>query len=177
VFPDAAAPLERQSIRLLGLRASRIARAWAVYKSRAPIRPVTAYHCSHSSCLVLLTKPHSIGGNLIQVYKERLLGDPDGTTVTIGSPDSEHIEVMGAIHGITVAKQLLKRSYQSESAAVMFGQHKRSFRCEPDSLVINSSYIHDWDVYSLPYEEKKRRCKKGCANCVAFNFMIQLTTC
>jgi len=99
-------------------------------------------------------------GNLIQVYKERLLGDPDGTTVTIGSPDSEHIEVMVAIHGITVAKQLLKRSYQSESAAAMFGQHKGSFRCEPDSVVINSSYIHDWDVYSLPYEEKKRRYRR-----------------
>jgi len=99
-------------------------------------------------------------GNLIQVYKERLLADPDGTTVTIGAPDSEHIEVMVAIHGITVAKQLLTRSYQTEFTAKWFGQHKRSFRCEPDSVVINSSYVHDWDVYSLPYEEKKRRYRR-----------------
>jgi hypothetical protein len=99
-------------------------------------------------------------GNLIQVYKERLFADPHGTTVTIGFPDSEHMEVIVAMHGTTVAKQLLTRSYQSESAVVMFGQHKRSFRCEPDSVVINSSYIHDWDAYSLPYEEKKRHYRR-----------------
>jgi hypothetical protein len=98
--------------------------------------------------------------NLIQVYKEHLLADPDGTTVMIGSPDSEHIEVIVAIHGITVARQLLTRSYQSENAAVWFGQHNRSFRCEPYGIVINSSYIHDWDVYSLPYEEKKLRYRR-----------------
>lgn len=98
--------------------------------------------------------------NLIQLYKERLLIDPDDTTVTINSPDSEHIEVLVAINGITIKRQTLTRSYQSEFAAVMFGQHKRSFRCEPDSVVINSSYIHDWDVYNLPDEEKKHRYRK-----------------
>lgn len=98
--------------------------------------------------------------NLIQIYKERLLADPDDATVTIGYPDSEHIEVIVAIHGVTVAKQLLIRSYQSETAAVWFGQQKRSFRCEPDSVVLNSSYIHDWEVYSLPNEEKKRRYRR-----------------
>lgn len=99
-------------------------------------------------------------GNLIKVYRERLLADPDDTTVTIGSPDSEHIEVIVAIHGVTVAKQLLTRSYQSEFSAAMLGQDNRSYRCEPDSIVINSAYIHDWDVYSLPGGEKNRRYRR-----------------
>ena len=98
--------------------------------------------------------------NLIQVYKEHLLADPDSTTVTIRSPDAEHIEVVVATDGITVAKQVLTRSYQSESAAIIFGQDKLSFRCEPDSVIINSSYVHDWDVYRLPDEEKKRRYRR-----------------
>jgi hypothetical protein len=93
--------------------------------------------------------------NLIQVYKERLLADPDGTTVTIGSPDPEHIEVIVAIHGMPVAKQLLTRSYQSANILEWFGQHKLSCRCEPDSVVTNSSFIHDWDVYSLLTRKRK----------------------
>ncbi len=88
-------------------------------------------------------------------------GDPDGATVTIKSPDSDHIDVIVNVHGMTIAKRELTRSHQSESAAVWFGQHSQSFRCEPDGFVINSSYIHDWDIYNLPYEERKRRYRSG----------------
>jgi len=98
--------------------------------------------------------------NLIQAYKERLPDNLDGTTVTIASPDPEHIEVIVDIHGMPVAKQLLTRSYQSAKTAYWFGQHNLSFRCEKDSVVMNSSFIHDWDVYSLPYGEKKHRYRR-----------------
>ena len=98
--------------------------------------------------------------NLVRIYEERLLADPDGATVTIGFPDSDHIEVVVAIHGTTVAKQTLARSHQSASAAVWFGQRARSFRCELGGIVINSSYVHSWDVYRLPYEEKKRHYRR-----------------
>ena len=97
---------------------------------------------------------------LVQAYEAHLLPDPEGTTVTIAFPDPEHIDAIVATRGSTVARHTLKRSYQSDFDAVMFGQHERSFRCEPDGVVINSAYIHDWSVYSLSDEEKKRRFRR-----------------
>lgn len=98
--------------------------------------------------------------NLVRIYERHLLADPDGATVTIGSPDSDHLQVVVAMRGMTVAKQVLTRSHQTERDIQWFGQHRQSFHCEPDGIVINSSYIHNWDIYNLPYEEKKRRYRR-----------------
>lgn len=95
--------------------------------------------------------------NLVQIYGEQLLPDLKDAAVTIGHPNSEHIDVAVIIHGKTVAKQVLMRSHQSYNNAVWFGQNRQSFRCESDLITINSAYIHDWDVYTLPLKEKKRR--------------------
>lgn len=95
--------------------------------------------------------------NLNLAYKEHVLRDPGGTTVSIAFSDPEHIDVTLATRGTTVASRSLTRSRQSEFDAVMFGQHARSFRCEPDGVVINSAYIHDWRVYSLSDDEERLR--------------------
>ena len=103
--------------------------------------------------------------NLVQV-NEQILAEPDGATVTIGSPpDSDHIEVVVAMHGTPIAKQVLTRSRQSATAAeVWFGQREQSFRCEPDGIVIVGAYVFNWDEYRLPYEEKKRRFRRPGKN-------------
>jgi hypothetical protein len=102
--------------------------------------------------------------NLVQI-NEQILVEPDGATVTIGSPDSDHIEVMVAMHGTPIAKQVLTRSRQSAAAAeVWFGQREQSFRCEPDGIVIVGAYVFNWDAYRLPYEEKKRRYRRPGKN-------------
>ena len=98
--------------------------------------------------------------HLVHIYEKYLLPDPSTAVVTVAYPDSEHLEVAMVIHGKTVAKQVLTRSSQSENNAVWFGQNSQSFRCESDSIVINSAYIHDWDIYTLPDEEKKRRYRR-----------------
>ena len=92
---------------------------------------------------------------------EQILAKPVGATVTIGFPDSDHMEVVVAIRETPMAKQVLTRSRQSESAAVWFGQDEKSFRCEPDGIVVSGAYIHDWSQYRLPYEEKKRKYGGG----------------
>lgn len=102
--------------------------------------------------------------NLVQV-NEQILVEPDGATVTIGSPDSDHIEVEVAMHGTQIAKQVLTRSRQSATAAeVWFGQRDQSFRCEPDGIVIVGAYVFNWEEYRLPYEEKKRRFRRPGKN-------------
>jgi hypothetical protein len=79
--------------------------------------------------------------SLVQI-NEQILVEPNGATVTIGSSDSDHIEVVVAIHGTPIGKQALTRSRQSAAAAeVSFGQHQHSFRCEPDGIVILGTYI------------------------------------
>jgi len=94
--------------------------------------------------------------NLVQV-NEQILVEPDGATVTIGSPDSDHIEVVVAMHGTIIAKQVLTRSRR-------FEQRDQSFRCEPDGIVIVGAYINNWNIYRLPYEEKKRRYRRPGKN-------------
>ena len=102
--------------------------------------------------------------NLVQI-NEQLMTEPDGATVTIGFPDSDHIEVVVAIHGAPIAKQVLTRSRQSADAAeVWFGQDDQSFRCEPDGIVVVGAYVFNWDAYRLPYEEKKRRYRRPGKN-------------
>jgi len=102
--------------------------------------------------------------NLVQI-NEQIMVEPDGATVTIGSPDSDHIEVVVAMHGTPIAKQVLTRSRQSATAAeVWFGQREQSFRCEPDGIVIVGAYVFNWDEYRLPYEEKKRRFRRPGKN-------------
>ena len=102
--------------------------------------------------------------NLVQT-NEQILFEPDGATVTIGSPDSDHIEVVVAMHGTPIAKQVLTRSRQSATAAEMcFGQREQSFRCGPDGIVIVGAYVFDWDEYRLPYEEKERRFRRPGKN-------------
>lgn len=102
--------------------------------------------------------------NLVQI-NEQIMVEPDGATVTIGSPDSDHIEVVVAMHGTPIAKQVLTRSRQSATAAeVWFGQREQSFRCEPDGIVIVGAYVFNWDEYRLPYEEMKRRFRRPGKN-------------
>ena len=101
--------------------------------------------------------------NLVQI-NEQLLDDPDGATVTIGYPDSDHIDVVVTMHGMPIAKQVLARSSQGANAAVWVGQSEQSFRCEPDGVVIVGAYIHNWGEYSLPYSEKKRRYRRPGQN-------------
>lgn len=98
--------------------------------------------------------------SLVRIYEERLLHANNDIKVTIRSQGPDQIEIIVDIHGMTIAKQLLLRSHQSENTAIWFGQHEKSFRCEPDGIVINSSFIHDWDAYTLPYEEKKSRYRR-----------------
>ena len=96
---------------------------------------------------------------------EQILVEPDGATVTIAFPDSDHIEAVVAMHGTPIAKQILTRSPQSVAAAeVWFGQDEQSFRCQPDGVVIVGAYVSNWDEYRLPYEEKKRRFRKPGKN-------------
>jgi hypothetical protein len=95
--------------------------------------------------------------DLVQVA-ERLLADPEGATVTVGHPDPDHIEVAVAQRGTPLARQVLTRSRRSATTAeVWFGQAERSFRCEPNAIVVVGSLVHDWDQYRLPAAEKKRR--------------------
>ena len=102
--------------------------------------------------------------NLVQI-NEQILVEPDGAVVTIRSPDSDHIEVVVAIHGTPIGKQVLTRSRQSAAAAeVWFGQRDQSFRCEPDGIVIVGAYINNWNTYRLPYEEKKRQYRRPGKN-------------
>jgi len=69
---------------------------------------------------------------------------------------------MGGTH---LAKQVLTRSHRSPVAAeVWFGQHEKSFRCEPDGIVLVGAYIHDWPEYRLPDAEKKRRYRRPGKN-------------
>lgn len=96
---------------------------------------------------------------------EQILVEPDGATITIGSPDPDHMEVVAAIHGTPIGKQRLARSRQSADAAeVWFGQHGQSFRCEPDSVVIVGASVFSWELYRLPDEEKRRRFRRPGRN-------------
>lgn len=81
-------------------------------------------------------------------------------TVTINQPDSKRIEVVVAVDGRAAARQVMTRSHQSASDATWLGQHSQSFRCEPNAVVLNSAYVHDWQVYKLPEEDKKRRYRR-----------------
>jgi len=102
--------------------------------------------------------------NLVKI-NEQLLVEPDGATVTIGYPDSNHIKVEVAMNGTPIAKQVLTRSRQSADAAeVWFGQREQSFRCEPDGIVIVGANVVNWDAYRLPFEEKKRRYRRPGKN-------------
>jgi hypothetical protein len=101
--------------------------------------------------------------NLVQI-NEQILAEPVGATVTIGFPDSDHIEVVVAMRGTPIAKQVLTRSRQSTTASVWFGQDEKSFRCEPDGIVVVGAYIHDWSEYRLPFAEKKRRYRRPGKN-------------
>jgi len=98
--------------------------------------------------------------NLVRAYEKNILIDSDKITVTIESSDTDHLKIVLATNGVPVATQILSRSYQSHNKAVFFGQDKQSFRCEAEGIVINSAYIHDWNVYRLPKEEKKRRYRR-----------------
>lgn len=102
--------------------------------------------------------------NLVKI-NEQLMAESDGATVTIRSPDSDHIEVVVAKHGTPIAKQILMRSLQSADAAeVWFGQREQSFRCEPDGTVMVGAYVSDWEAYRLPSEEKIRRYRRPGKN-------------
>ena len=102
--------------------------------------------------------------NLVQI-NEQILVEPDDATVTIGYSNSDHIEVVVAMHGTTLAKQVLTRSRLSaDLAEVWFGQGDQSFRCDQDDVVIVGAYVFDWDAYRLPYEEKKRRYRRPGKN-------------
>lgn len=102
--------------------------------------------------------------NLVRI-NEQIMAEPDGATVTIGSPDTDHIEVVVAKNGMPIAKQVLTRSRQPAGAAeVWFGQRDQSFRCEPDGTVMVGAYVSNWDAYRLPSEEKKRRYKRPGKN-------------
>lgn len=102
--------------------------------------------------------------NLVRI-NEQLMTEPDSATVTIESPDSDHIEVVVAKHGTPIARQILTRSHQSANAAeVWFGQHDQSFRCEPDGTVVVGAYVSNWGEYRLTSEEKKRRYRRPGKN-------------
>jgi hypothetical protein len=102
--------------------------------------------------------------NLVRI-NEQLMAESDGATVTIRSLDSDRIEVIVAKHGTPIANQVLTRSHQSADAAeVWFGQRDQSFRCEPKGTVIVGAYVHNWDAYRLPSEEKKRRYRRPGKN-------------
>lgn len=89
---------------------------------------------------------------------ERLLADPGDSVVTIGAPDPDHIDVVVAVRGMPIARQVLTRSRRSASSAEMWsGQPEKSFRCEPGAIVVAGAFVHDWEQYRLPDAEKRRR--------------------
>jgi len=104
---------------------------------------------------------HSLDwANLIKI-NEQILVDPDGATVTIGSPDLDHIEVVVAMHGAPIAKKILTRLRRSLWAAKWFlGIDENSFLCERDSIVVVGAYVFNWDEYRLPNEVKKRHFRR-----------------
>lgn len=93
---------------------------------------------------------------LIRLYDGLTSVRPGRMTVTINHPDPTHIEVVVAVDGRAAARQVLTRAHQSASNATWLGQHSPLFRCEPNATVLNSAYVHDWQVYNLPEEDKKR---------------------
>jgi hypothetical protein len=95
---------------------------------------------------------------------ERLLADKEDATVTIESPDSDHIEVAVALRGSLMAKQLLTRSYRSALNAEWFGQSDKSFRCDTDAVVIVGAYVCSWDQYLLTDEQKRDRYRRPGKN-------------
>lgn len=101
--------------------------------------------------------------NLVQI-NEQIRAEPDGATVTIRFPDSDHIESTVAMHGTPIAKQVLTRSLRSADAAEWLGQPDQSFRCESNGIVILGAYIFNWHEYYLPREEKKRRYRRPGKN-------------
>lgn len=87
----------------------------------------------------------------------QILAEPDDSTVTIRFLDVARIEVVVAIRGTPVARQVLKRSHLSASVAEMWlGQSDQTFRCDPDSVVTAGAYVSDWVKFRLSYEERKR---------------------
>lgn len=93
---------------------------------------------------------------LIQV-NEQVLAAPDDSTVTVGLLDADRIEVVVAIRGTPIARQILKRSHLSASTAEMWlGQGDNTFRCDPDSIVTVGASVSDWVRFRLPHEERKR---------------------
>jgi hypothetical protein len=97
---------------------------------------------------------------LIRLYDAPSSAQPDRMTVTINHPDPTHIEFVVAVDGRAAARQVLTRSHKPAADATWLGQHSQSFRCEPNAIVLNSSYVHDWLVYNLPEEDKKRRYRR-----------------
>lgn len=94
--------------------------------------------------------------NLVQV-NEQVLAAPDDSTVTVGFLDVDRIEVVVAIRGTPIARQILQRSHLSASTAEMWlGQGDKTFRCDPDSIVTVGASVSDWVRFRLPYEERKR---------------------
>lgn len=88
---------------------------------------------------------------------EQILAEPDDSTVTIRFLNVDHIEVVVAIRGTLIARQVLKRSHLSASVAEMWlGQGDQTFRCDSDSVVTAGAYVNDWVKFRLPYEERKR---------------------
>jgi hypothetical protein len=98
--------------------------------------------------------------DLVQV-NEQVLAAPDDSTVSIGLPDSDRMEVVVAVRGTPIARQFLQRSHLSASTAEMWlGQGDRTFRCNPDSIVTVGASVSDWTRFRLPYEERKRLYKR-----------------
>ena len=89
---------------------------------------------------------------------EQVRADPGASTVTVGFPQADRMEVVVAVRGVPIATQRLTRLRRSATLAeAWLGQDERSFRCDPDAVVIVGGFIHDWDQYRLPDPEKKRR--------------------
>ena len=98
--------------------------------------------------------------DLVQI-NEQVLAAPDDSTVTVGFPDADRMEVVVAVRGTPIARQVLQRSHLSASTAEMWlGQGDRTFRCEPDSVVTVGASVSDWTRFRLPYEERKRLYKR-----------------
>lgn len=94
--------------------------------------------------------------DLVQI-NEQVLAAPDDSTVTVSFLDADRIEVVVAIRGTPIARQVLKRSHLSASAAEMWlGQGDQTFRCDADSIVTAGASVSDWVKFRLPYEERKR---------------------
>lgn len=95
---------------------------------------------------------------------QSILAAPDAVTVTISSPDPEHLAVLVAMNASPLARQVLKRSHRSPGTTMRWTPGDHTFRCDADGVVITGTHIHDWHEYQLTDAEKQRRYRRPGRN-------------